>query len=63
MHYINTELNDLKLLICLRMSKVSVKGITVFNVIEKLAEHGILCLPCSRINKAMNTTIASKNSH
>ena len=34
---INTELNDLRIIICLRKSKV-----TVCNVIEKLMEYAIL---------------------
>ena len=44
----NTELNDLRTIICGKISTVSVERISVCNVSEKLAEHGILCLPCSK---------------
>ena len=39
---LNTELNDLRLIICLRIERVS-----VCKVIENLVEHGRHCLPCS----------------
>ena len=42
----NTELIDLRIIICLRKFEVSVERISVCNVIEKLMEHGIHCLPC-----------------
>ena len=45
----NTELNKLRKNICLRKSEVYVKK-TVSNIIEKLVEHGIHCLPCSYTN-------------
>ena len=37
------KLNNLRKLTCLRKSDVSVERILVCNVIENLAEHGILC--------------------
>ena len=43
----NTELYDLRIIICLRKSEVSVERILVFNVIENLMEHGEHYLPCS----------------
>ena len=46
----NTKLNGLRKFVCLRESKVSVEGISVCHVIEKLMEHGIHCLPCSYSN-------------
>ena len=42
----NTELNDLRKNICLRKYAVSIKRLCI--VIEKLAEHGIHYMPCSR---------------
>ena len=42
-----TELNDLRKIICLRKSEVSVERISVCNVIGNLVEHGIHCLPYS----------------
>ena len=46
----NTELNDLRKIICLRKSEISDEIISVCNVIEKLTEHGIHCLQCSGTN-------------
>ena len=46
----NLELNDLRIIICLRKSEDIVERISVCNVIEKLMEHGIHCLPCSFTN-------------
>ena len=37
----NTELNDLVKIICLRKPEVSVERISVCNITENLAEHGI----------------------
>ena len=37
----NTELNDLRIIICLRKSEVTVEKISVCNAIEKLMEHCI----------------------
>ena len=39
---INTELNDFRIIICLRKSEVSVESTSVCNVIEKMAQHGKL---------------------
>ena len=39
---------------CLRKSEVTVERISVRIVIEKLMEHGILCLPCSYINDVID---------
>ena len=47
---LDTELNDLKIMICLRSSEVTVDRNSVCNVTEKLMEHGIHCLPCSYTN-------------
>ena len=44
----NTELNDIRIIICLRKSEVTVKRISVSNFIEKMVEHGI---PTEIINK------------
>ena len=41
----NTELHDLRIIICLRKHEITVERISVFNVIEKLMEHDIYCLP------------------
>ena len=38
----NTELNDLRRIICLRKYEVTAEGISVCKVIEKLLEHGWL---------------------
>ena len=48
-----TALSDCKN-ICLRKHKVSVKRISVCNVIENLTEHGIHCLPSSYNNDVIN---------
>ena len=43
----NTEINDLRIIICLRTSEVSIERVTVCKFIQKnLAEHGIYCLLC-----------------
>ena len=42
-----TERDGLRIIICLRKSEVTVKRISVCNVIEKLREHGVHCLLCS----------------
>ena len=51
---INTELNDLRIILCLRKSEVTVERNSVCNVIEKLMEHGIHCLPCSYTNDVID---------
>ena len=43
----NMELNDLRIIICLRKSEISVEITSSCNDIERLAELGIHCLPCS----------------
>ena len=53
-HFLNTELNDLRKIICLRKSQVSVERISVCNVIENVMEHGIHCLPCSYTNNVID---------
>ena len=50
----NIELNDLRKNICLRKSDVSVERISVGNVTENLAGHGILCVPCSYTNDVID---------
>ena len=49
-HPNNTELNDLRKVICLRKSEASVDR----NVIENFTEHGIHFLPCSYTNDVIN---------
>ena len=44
------ELNDLRIIICLRKSEATVERISFCNVIEKMMEHCIQRLPCSYIN-------------
>ena len=51
---IDTELNDLRISICLRKSEVTVERISVCNAVEKLMEHGIHCLPCSYTNHVID---------
>ena len=51
---LDTELNDLRIIICLRKSEATVERISVCNVIENLAEHGIHCLPCSYSNNVID---------
>ena len=54
----NTELNDLRKIVCLTKSEVYVKKTNkketrkknIFIVIENLVEHGIHYLPCSYTN-------------
>ena len=51
----NTELNDLRKIICLRKSEVFVKKNSVFNVIhQNLVKHDIDYLPCSYTNDIIN---------
>ena len=50
----NLELNDLRIIICLRKSEVPVERISVCNLIENGVEHGIHCLPCSYTNEVIN---------
>ena len=45
---------------CLRKSKVIVERISVCNVIENLAEHGIHCLPCSYTNDVI---VCNRNNY
>ena len=40
--------------ICLKTSKDSIERISVGSVIEKLAEHGIHCLPCSSTTEVIH---------
>ena len=48
MYMYNTELNDLRIIVCLRKSEVSVEKISVCRVTENLTKHGIYCLPCQK---------------
>ena len=50
----NSELNDLRKIICLRKSEISVERFSVCNIIENLEEHGIHSLPCSYTNDVIN---------
>ena len=53
------ELNDWSKIVCLRKSEVYAekKKKTVSNVIEKLVEHGIQCLPCSCTDDVIDLSI------
>ena len=46
----NMELNDLRIIICLRKSEVTNERILVCSIIENLMDHGIHCLSCSFSN-------------
>ena len=46
--------HDLRLIICLKTSESSIETISVGSVIEKLAEHGIHCLPCSSTTEVIH---------
>ena len=59
----NTELNDLRKSSCMRKSEVSVERISVRNVNENLAEHGIHCLPCFYNNVIINVTVTTVASY
>ena len=48
------QLIDLRKIICLRKSEVSVERNSVCNVIENSAEHDIHCLSCSFTNDIIN---------
>ena len=45
---------DLRILICLNKSEVTIEGISVCNDIENLMEHDMHCLPDSYINDVIN---------
>ena len=51
------------MIVCWRKSKVSEEKISVFNVIEKLMEHTILCLPCSFTNGAIDMLLQQLRRH
>ena len=57
------ELNDLRMIIYLKKSVVSDERISVYNVIEKLAEHDMHCLPCPGTNDVISVTIATSSSY
>ena len=50
----NTELNNLRKMISWRKFEVSVERISVCNVIENFAEHGIHFQPCSCANDVID---------
>ena len=50
----NTEISDLRKIIRLRKSEVTVERISVCYDIEKMMEHGIHCLPCSYTNEIID---------
>ena len=50
----NTELNDLRMIVCLRKPEVTVERISVCNVTEKMMEHGIHCLSCTYTNDVID---------
>ena len=47
----NIELNDLRIIICLGKSEVTVENISVNNVIVNLMKHVIHCLACCYTNE------------
>ena len=49
-----TVINAMRASNCWRKSEVSLEIISVCNVIENLAEHGIHCLPCSYNNDVID---------
>ena len=51
---LNAELNDLRIIVRLKKSEVTVERVSVCVVIEKLMEHGRRCLPCSYANDVMD---------
>ena len=51
---LKTESNDFRKIICLRKSEVSDERISVCNLTENLAEHGIHYLPCSYTNNVID---------
>ena len=57
------ELNDLRKIMCLRKSEVSVERISVCNIIENLAEYGIHCLPYSFTNDIRYATVTTMMSY
>ena len=60
---LNTQLKDLRKIICLRKSEVTVERISVCNVTEKMMEHGIQCLPCSCTTDVIDVTVATTTSY
>ena len=50
----NTESNDLRIITSLRKYEITVERISVSNVIKKMMEPGIHCLPCSYTNDVIN---------
>ena len=59
----HSELNDLRKNVCLRKSDVSYETISVCNIIENFAEHGIHCLPCSYTNDVINVAVKTVTSY
>ena len=57
------ELNDWRIVVCLRKSQVTVQRISVSNVNEKFMEHGVHCLPCSHTNDVIDVTIRTMTSY
>ena len=50
----NTELNDLRKIICFRKSEVSVEKISACHVTENLVKRGIHYLPCFYTNDVID---------
>ena len=50
----NMELNDLRIIICLRIFEVTVERFSACYVKEKLMEHGIHCLPYPLQNEVID---------
>ena len=59
----NTEWNDLRKIICLRKSEVSVERVSVCKVIENLAEHGIHYLPFSYLSDGIKALFCQGTKH
>ena len=53
-YIVDTELINLRKIICLSKFEVSIERISVCDVIEHLAEHGIHFLSCSYTNDVIN---------
>ena len=57
LYIFNTELNDLRKIICLRKSEDYILNKTVSDISEKLVEHGIHCLPCFYTNDVIDISL------
>ena len=60
---LNTGLNDLRIVVCLRKKIISIERMSGFNFIENLAEHGTNCLPCSDTNDVIDLLPQQQRAH